>query len=64
MTKAKKTIEQIAEQHWTYTRNTISYSLQVVEGFNPKQLKKWEPLLRHLYTESFAHGYKHAKENK
>lgn len=58
MTKSKKTVRQIAEEHWNYNKG-ILLALD-------KELERHQSfaLMKYFYIESFVHGYKHGKEDK
>ncbi len=47
MTKSKKTIMEIAEEHWTWIDGVL-YQQRLIE--------------RKLYIDAFVHGYKHGEE--
>lgn len=49
MTKPKKTVEQLALEHWAYIESVLLESARM-------QMK--------LYTSAFIHGHKHGKEDK
>lgn len=49
MTKAKQTIEQLAEEHWYWL-----YSVLLTE----RQMQK------KLFIDAFVHGHKHARKEK
>jgi hypothetical protein len=56
MSKTKKGIRIIAEEHWNYTEGLLSRATKLsYETVN---------IMKYLYIEAMVHGYKHAKEGK
>ena len=58
MTKQKKTLWQIAEDHWRYNKGVIVILDPTLLSINSKYLD----LMENFYTQAFIHGYKHGKE--
>jgi len=56
---SKETLEEMAENHWNYTKGVIEYSIQKSEVDYEQVLC----LCEYLYIEAFKHGYKHGKND-
>jgi hypothetical protein len=54
-------LKEIAEQHWTYTLGIIERVMAAI-GEDIRYSEGSIELMHYLYTQAFAHGWKHCED--